>query len=173
MKGKLRYPGKAAIEVEISTEMNGSMDFAAAPQVEDAAPTATPEQQDIRARLEGLLETNFVPESESVTPTGDDNSEPETNLETAETTQHQGLQLSNQEAVTKFVSSLGTKETTLFAAIQDGFRDGLSPSDIVKDSLKLKKQYQEGRSLCIYLVRKYGQFELLMHFKKWLEETQP
>jgi hypothetical protein len=58
MKGKLRYPGKAAIEVEIRTEMNGSMDFAAAPQVEDAAPTATPEQQDIRAKLEGLLEVN-------------------------------------------------------------------------------------------------------------------
>ena len=78
MKGKLRYPGKVAIEVEISPEMNGSMDFAA-PQVEDAAPTATPEQQDIRAKLEGLMETkpgtmgtNFVPESESVPAAGDD-----------------------------------------------------------------------------------------------------
>jgi hypothetical protein len=35
-----------------------------------------------------------------------------------------------------------------------------------------KDRYQEGRSLCIYLVRKYGQFELLMHFRKWVEEAK-
>ena len=179
MKGKLRYPGKAAIEVEIRPEMNGSMDFAAAPQVEDTPPAATPEQQDIRAKLEGLLETkpgttgtNFVPESESVPSSGDDWDEPGTNLGTTGTTQPQGFEPSDVEAVTKFVSSLGTNETTLFAAVQNGFRDGLSPSDIVKDSLKLKKQYQEGKALSVYLVRKYGQFELMQHFRKWMDEGE-
>jgi hypothetical protein len=56
-----------AIEVEISPEMNGSMNFAAAPQVEDAAPTVKPEQQDIRAKLEGLYQGN-APSEPSESP---------------------------------------------------------------------------------------------------------
>jgi hypothetical protein len=91
-------------------------------------------------------------------------------LGTDGTTQPQGFEPFNAEAVTKFVSSLGTKETTLFEAILEGFRDGPSSSNIVKDSLKLKKQHQEGKALSVYLARKYGDFNLLQHFRKWLEE---
>lgn len=136
---------------------------------------ATPQQRLNREKLEGLWqetnETKFVSDSSSVPRSGDERDEMGTKSETNETTQPQAFQPFDIEAVTKFVSSLGTNETTLFAAILGGFKDGLSPSDIVKDSLKLKKQYMAGRSLSIYLIRKYGDFDLLMHFRKWLEET--
>jgi hypothetical protein len=42
----------------------------------------------------------------------------------------------------------------------------------VKQSLKLgRERYQEGKALSLYLVRKYGDFNLLQHFRKWLEEA--
>jgi hypothetical protein len=170
MKGKLKIPGKGAIEVEISQEMNGSMDFSDVLSIADAVPPPN-----MKATLEQLYQagtngTNFVPNSETVPNPGDDTDEPGTKLGTNGTTQPQGVEPFDQEAVTKFVSSLGTNETTLFAAILSGFKDGLSPSDIVKESLKLKRQYQEGKALSVYLVRKHGNFELMQHFRKWLDE---
>jgi hypothetical protein len=178
MKGKLKYPGKVAIEVEISTEMNGSMDFAAAPKVEDAAPAATPEQQDIRAKLEGLYhetpETNSVSESDC----GNDVLTPETNSVTDCNDAVTSLSAFRFNPETKIVSlpetetvSVTEVETMLFQAICEGYENRYSPSDIVKQSLRLgKDRYQEGRSLCVYLIRKYGQIELLMHFRRWLNE---
>jgi len=141
---------------------------------------AEPDPRDVRLKLEGLYrgtnagttrtklgtESDFVPES------GDDGDEIGDEIGTTGTTQPQAFGPFDLEAATKFISSLGTKETTLFEAVLRGFRDGLSPSDIVKNSLKLRRQYQEGKSLCVYLVRKYGRFDLMLHFQKWIEETE-
>jgi hypothetical protein len=173
MKGKLRYPGKAAIEVEIRPEMNGSMDFAAAPQVEDTPPIATPEQQDIRAKLEGLLEVNEPrTNSDAVPEQPNDANDLRTESRTNGTTQPQDFErfdFSPQAIAERFG---GTTERTLFDAVQEGFTNGLAPNEIVKQSLKLgRERYQEGKALSLYLVRKYGDFSLLQHFRKWLEEA--
>jgi hypothetical protein len=173
LKGKLKYPGKAAIEVQISPEMNGSMDFTAAPQVEDAAPTATPEQQDIRAKLEGLLEVNEPrTNSDAVPEQPNDANDLRTELRTNGTTQPQNFERFDFSPETIAERFGGTTERTLFDAVQEGFTNGLAPNEIVKQSLKLgRERYQEGKALSLYLVRKYGDFNLLQHFRKWLEEA--
>jgi hypothetical protein len=153
--------------------MNGSMDFAAAPQVEDAAPTATPEQQDIRAKLEGLLEVNEPrTNSDAVPEQPNDANDLRTESRTNGTTQPQDFErfdFSPQAIAERFG---GTTERTLFDAVQEGFTNGLAPNEIVKQSLKLgRERYQEGKALSLYLVRKYGDFNLLQHFRKWLEEA--
>ncbi|MBD2092563.1 hypothetical protein H6F67_22195 [Microcoleus sp. FACHB-1515] len=192
MRGKLKYPGKAAIEVEISPEMCGSMDFTqvgASPPlggIEAASAIASDEQQRLREKLEGLYretpandaanDPNDVPNdaqtnSKIVPERPNDANEIRTNLGTGETTQPQGFEafyFSPERIAERFG---GTTERTLFEVVRAGFENGLAPNEIVKQSLKLgRDRYQEGKALSVYLVRKYGQFDLLMHFKKWLEE---
>jgi hypothetical protein len=67
----------------------------------------------------------------------------------------------------------GTTERTLLKPFKR-IANGLAPNEIVKQSLKLgRERYQEGKALSVYLVRKHGDFNLLQHFRKWLEEGQP
>ena len=112
-------------------------------------------------------------ESETVTGNGNGNETAVTKKVTNVTTQQQGLQrtvTASETILKRFPETTETTETTLFYAIFEGFRNGFSPSDIVKNSLKMgKDSYSDGKAIAIYLVRKFGNADLINHFAKWLD----
>ena len=174
LKGKLKYPGGKTIAVEIATWMKGEMDFTSlvSPPVEPApAPESHPDPTQLRAQLEGMYvaspgfeppetKPQIVPEAETVP-------EDSETMGTTDSEDFETLRFTEERFQKRFPER---SETELFALIQAGYENGFSPSDIVKNSLKLgKDNYQMGKALCAYLVRKHGNADLFIHFRKWLE----
>lgn len=166
-KGVLKRPGENQIEVPIAEWMQSSMDFTDLVNRPAKAPIAPAEPADpinLRAQLEGLYTAspNFGIVSE---PDADENSvsEPEPALEEASAVRI------DADTVLKYFPD--TPEYDVFAQILKGYEIRLSPSDIVKKQLKMTQpdRYPVGKAISCYLVRKYGNVELFVHFKKWLE----
>lgn len=175
MKGRLKYPGREPVEVAIAPWMKGDMDFTDGQHIAPApkpspAPAPVPhqlsEQEIIRAKLEGLIsDSPSFTRPDSFPETAPD----ETDSETTGTTEPQDFEPMPFTPETFLERFPETTETEFFTLIQEGYENGFSPSDIVKRSLKLGKTYQLGKAVCVYLVRKYGDVGLLLHFKNWIE----
>lgn len=168
LKGRLKYPGKDPIEVQIAEWMKGEMNFTDLVQVATSppeTPIASPEQQDIRAKLEGLISQTPAPETVS---------EPNTNAETVSEPEPSDEVASEVRIDADTISKLfpDTTEYEVFTLIQQGYEIRLSPSDIVKKQLKLTQpdRYLTGKAIAVHLVRKYGKPDLILHFRKWLED---
>jgi hypothetical protein len=159
MKGKLRYPGKVAIKVEISPEMNGPMDFAAAPQVEDAAPTVKPEQQDIRAKLEGLYQGNAPSESPSTFPEGSEAGKLSSeDLEDAGSTQEVDFPRSDDWRK-YFPEAAPEVEEVIFRAYSAALEGGKRKQDFIAEFLRGGsggRRYQAASKYIDYLVDRFG-----------------
>lgn len=174
LKGRLKYPGGKTIAVEIATWMKGEMDFTSlvSPPVEPApAPQTQPDPIQLRAQLEGMWEASpSFPPPETKPETV---SESETNSETVFKSEPSEEAASTVRADAETVSVLfpETTEDEVFRLIQAGYEDRLSPSDIVKKQLKMTQtdRYPIGKAVCVYLVRKHGNADLFIHFRKWLE----
>ncbi|MBD2091847.1 hypothetical protein H6F67_18550 [Microcoleus sp. FACHB-1515] len=141
LKGKLKHPGKSAIEVEISTEMNGSMDFTAA-----LAQPAQP-QPDVRDRLETIFRASESdrPEPEISTAPENEESQPES----------------------EFPGSNGTEENfhfedfqlgkALFLAVKAEMENGKGKAAIVLEVLECPgRKYRYGCAWFDALMQKHG-----------------
>ena len=148
MKGKLKYPGKAAIEVEISIEMNGSMNFTS------GATQPIEPQQDVRDRLENLFRTSETspPQPENL----QGNEEISTTPENEENQQESGFPASNgSEEIFHFEDfQLGK---ALFLAVKAEMENGKGKAAIVQEVLECPgRKYKYGCAWFDALMQKHG-----------------
>lgn len=166
MKGKLKLPGKAAIEVEISPEMCGSMDFTQAIGVEAASAIATDEQQRLRDRLEGLYRSESpsespsnLPDSPSTFPEGAEaRKEPSENLEGAGSTQEVGFPAS-EDWRKYFPEAAPEVEEVIFRAYFSALEGGKGKQDFIAEFLRGGnggRRYQAASKYLDYLVERFG-----------------
>jgi hypothetical protein len=148
MKGKLRYPGKMAIEVEISTEMNGSMDFTS------RVTQPIQPQPDVRDRLENLFRTSDMPRPQVESLQG--NEEISTTPENEENQQESGFPaLSKGEGNFHFEDfQLGK---ALFLAVKAEMENGKGKAAIVQEVLECPgRKYKYGCAWFDALMQKHS-----------------
>jgi hypothetical protein len=149
LKGKLKYPGKAAIEVEISTEMNGSMNFTS------GVTQPIQPQQDVRDRLENIFRTS-------------DTSQPQPeNLQTNEEISNApGNQENQQEsgfpAATEDEGNFHFEDfqlgKALFLAVKTEMENGKGKAAIVQEVLECPgRKYKYGCAWFDALMQKHGE----------------
>ncbi|MBD2093529.1 hypothetical protein H6F67_27215 [Microcoleus sp. FACHB-1515] len=157
LKGKLRYPGKAAIEVEISPEMRGSMNFTTVVANANSASATTDDQQQLRDRLENLYrETapeNF-PDSPEISTEGGNFS---TTPENAETQRESDFSAFEADPENFFFSDFQLGKL-VFLAVKAEMENGKKKAEIVQDVLECKgRKYKFGCAWFDALIKKYGE----------------
>lgn len=164
MKGKLKIPGKAAIEVEISPAMNGSMDFTDLVAIENSATSTTSEQQDARAKLEELYRGNdaetFPKDAETFPDTPEISTEGgnfSTTPENAETQRESDFSAFEADAENFSFSDFQLGKA-VFLAVKAEMENGKKKAEIVTEILECKgRKYKFGCAWFDALIKKYGE----------------
>jgi hypothetical protein len=149
LKGKLKYPGKAAIEVQISPEMNGSMNFT------DGVTQPTQPQPDVRDRLENIFRTsdtsrpqpeNLQANEEIATPPGNKENQQESGFPTA------------AEGEGNFHFEDFQLGKALFLAVKAEMENGKGKAAIVQEVLECPgRKYKYGCAWFDALMQKHGE----------------